>query len=127
MLPKALIVIDKFHVIQDINRCLDNVREQCIDIRRFKRAKYLFVTNWEDLTDNGHDRLNDWFNEFGELYDAYICKETLKDIYAYAETREQATAMYDSWLDSIPYFEKLEPMASVFFYAYTMVCVRLHT
>ena len=118
VLPKALIVIDKFHVIQDINHCLDNVRkqlqnqyrEQGIDIRRFKRAKYLFMTNWEDLTDNGHDRLNDWFNEFGELYDAYMCKETFRDIYAYAETREQATAMYDSWIDSIPDFEKFEPM-----------------
>ena len=99
VLPKALIVIDKFHVIQDINRCLDNVRkqlqnqyrEQGIDIRRFKRARYLFMTNWEDLTPSGYDKLSQWFDEFWELYEAYMCKETFRDIYNTAENREQGT------------------------------------
>ena len=67
VLPEALIVIDKFHVVQEVNRCLDNVRKdlqryyrsQGVDIRRFKRARNLFMTNWEDLSVSGCERLSD--------------------------------------------------------------------
>ena len=82
-------MIDKFHVVQEVNRCLDNVRKdlqryyrsQGVDIRRFKRARNLFMTNWEDLSASGCERLSEWFEEFGDLYDAYMCKESFRDIY----------------------------------------------
>ncbi len=118
VLPKALIVIDKFHVIQDINRSLDGVRKdlqneyrkQGVDIRRFKRARYLFMTNWEDLSEKATDKLNEWFFEFDDLYEAYMCKETFRDIYSIAEDRIQATNMFDAWIESVPDFERFVPM-----------------
>ena len=36
VLPEALIVIDKFHVVQEVNRCLDNVRK---DLQRYYRSQ----------------------------------------------------------------------------------------
>lgn len=118
IIPDAVIVIDKFHVIQEVNRCLDNVRKdlqnlykkQGIDIRRFKRSKRLFMTNWEDLGDNGASTLSGWFNEFPELYEAYMCKETLRDIYLTADSYDQASEMFDLWLNAIPNFERFSPM-----------------
>ena len=118
VLPEALIVIDKFHVVQEVNRCLDNVRKdlqryyrsQGVDIRRFKRARNLFMTNWEDLSASGCDRLSEWFEEFGELYDAYMCKESFRDIYITADTQEKAATMFDAWVESIPDFESFSAM-----------------
>ncbi|MBQ9443414.1 MAG: ISL3 family transposase [Lachnospiraceae bacterium] len=118
VMPDAIIVIDKFHVVQEINRCLDNVRKdlqnmyrkQGIDIRRFKKSRRLFMTNWEDLSDKGAEALSQWFNEFPELYEAYMCKETFRDIYLTADTYEQASEMFDLWLDAIPDFERFSAM-----------------
>lgn len=118
VLPKALIVIDKFHVVQEVNRCLDNVRKdiqnayraQGVDIRRFKRVKYLFMTNWEDLSASGMDKLSEWFREFYDLYDAYMCKESFRDIYITAKSKKQAVRMFDEWVESIPDFERFAPM-----------------
>lgn len=118
VLPDATIVIDKFHVVQEINRCLDNVRKdlqnkyrtQGIDIRRFKKSQRLFMTNWEDLTSDSADILNRWFNEFPELYEAYMCKETFRDIYLTAKTYEQAAEMFDLWYDVVPDFDRFSPM-----------------
>lgn len=118
ILPDATIVIDKFHVVQEINRCLDNVRKdlqnryraQGIDIRKFKKSRRLFMTNWEDLTGDSTDILNDWFNEFPELYEAYMCKETFRDIYLTAKTYDQAAEMFDLWYDVVPDFDRFSPM-----------------
>ncbi len=118
VIPDTTVVIDKFHVIQEINRCLDRVRidlqngyrDQGVDIRRFKRAKYLFMTNWEDLTDSGIDKLQTWFNEFEDLYLAYMTKETFRDIYSTAKDHFRASQMFDSWLKTVPPFPRFEPM-----------------
>ena len=118
ILPNATIVIDKFHVVQEINRCLDNVRKdlqnvyraQGVDIRRFKKSRRLFMTNWEDLTADSVDILSDLFNEFPELYEAYMCKETFRDIYLTAKTYDQAAEMFDLWYDVVPDFDRFTPM-----------------
>lgn len=119
ILPDVTVVIDKFHAVQEVNRCLDNARralqnrlrdEYGIDPRIFKRARYLFLTNWEDLTVDGATRLSEWFGEYPDLYDAYMCKETFRDIYITADDRVEATVMFDEWLDSVPPFAQFEAM-----------------
>lgn len=118
VLPTAVIVIDKFHVIQEINRCLDNVRKNLqnqyrakgISIRRFKKSRLLFMTNWEDLSQSAEEILSSWFNEFPMLYEAYMVKETFKDIYFTAKTYEEAKCMFDLWLSAVPDYEQFKPM-----------------
>lgn len=122
VLPKAIIVIDKYHVIQDIGRCVDRVRINLqnhyrklgYDIRIFKSSKRLFGTNWEDLTPNGMDKLNEWFKAFPELYEAYMVKQTFRDIYATAKTHSEALVMYDAWLNAIPNYEEFNPIRTTF-------------
>lgn len=128
ILPDTTIVIDKFHVVQEINRCLDNVRKdlqneyraQGVNIRRFKKSRTLFMTNWEDLTEKSIEALDSWFKEFPELYEAYLCKETLRDIYLTAESYEEAEKMFNLWIKAIPSFERFSPMKK------TMISRRQH-
>ncbi len=118
VLPDATIVIDKFHVIQEINRCLDRVRidiqnryrDQGVNIRRFKNAKYLFMANFEDLSSDGLARLQGWFDEFPELYEAYMTKETFRDIYSSAKSWGEASSLFNAWLKTIPDYPRFEPM-----------------
>ena len=85
ILPNAVIVIDKFHAIQDVNRCLDKARRRIQNqyihekstAKGLKRAKYLFMSNWEDLSPAGEATLSTWFREIPELYEAYMCKGNL--------------------------------------------------
>lgn len=123
VLPDAVVVIDKFHVIQLINRCVDQVRkdiqnyyrDQGCDIRVFKQSRTLFMTNWEDLSPKASDRLNDWFKRFPALYDAYMVKETFRDIYATAKTYSEAHKMFGDWLKAIPDIERFKTMKNTFF------------
>lgn len=118
ILPDTAIVIDKFHVVQEVNRCLDNVRKSIqndlrangVSIRRFKKSRLLFMTNWEDLKESSIPILQSWFTEFPNMYEAYMCKETFRDIYLTAETYEEAAIMFDAWIDAIPDFEQFQPM-----------------
>ena len=119
ILPEAIIVIDKYHAVQEVNRCLDRTRitlqnwyrkNEGIDTKRFKRAKYLFLTNWEDLSENDKSFLDRWFNEFPDLYTAYMTKETFRDIYITAKDRDEANDMFDKWLKTIPPYPAFEPM-----------------
>jgi transposase len=122
VLPDAIIVIDKYHVIQDINSCVDKVRitlqnkyrSQGYDIRVFKHSKKLFMTNWEDLKPDAVEKLNKWFQMFPELYEAYMVKETFRDIYATAKTHSEALVMFDNWLKDIPDYEQFSAMRDTF-------------
>ena len=111
-------MIDKFHVVQEINRCLDNVRKDIQNrikkeqgnATNFYHSRKLFLTNWEDLSDKGFDRLNEWFTLYPDLYEAYMCKETFRDIYNNITDYNEAVRLFDMWLAAIPDFERFRAM-----------------
>lgn len=110
VLPKVVIVIDHFHVIQDINKKIDRVRvdlhnkakKDGNEIKRLRNEHTLFKTNFEDLTDEQCQRLSDWFKEYPKLESVYMFKEQFREIYAKAETKFEASQMFDKWYQSIP-------------------------
>ena len=118
VLPEALVVIDKFHAVQEVNSCLNRVRislqnryrEQGVDIRRFKQSKNLFMMNWEDLKGKSLDKMSAWFREFEELYNAYMTKELFRDIYLVAKDYDQASDLFDAWLEFIPEYDQFKAM-----------------
>lgn len=122
VLPETVIVVDKFHVIQEINRCLDQVRitiqnklrKQGVDIAQFKHSKRLFQMNFEDLSDEAERTLSKWFSEYDELYEAYMCKETFRDIYALASDKEEAAALFGAWIKGVPEYEQFSAMKKTF-------------
>ena len=118
VLPSAVVVIDKFHAIQDINRCLDKARRRIQNqyihekgiSKGLKRAKYLFMSNWEDLSPAGEATLSAWFCDVPELYEAYMCKETFRDIYISATNKRDAVQMFEAWIKSVPPILEFQPM-----------------
>lgn len=122
ILPDALIVIDHFHVIQEVNRCVDMVRKDLqnlyrsegYDIRIFKHAKRLFMANLEDLDDKATAALDRWFSQFPDLYAAYMVKETLREIYSSCSSYEEAEPMFDRWLNDIPDHPRFSAMKATF-------------
>ncbi len=118
VLPDAFIVIDKFHAIQEVNKCLDKTRialqnkykSEGVSTKRFKKIKYLFTKNWEDLTSEEYDIVNSWLMQFTDLYYAYMTKESFRDIYLTSKSYEDAEEKFDKWIKTIPDFETFKPM-----------------
>ena len=76
---KPLIVIDKFHVIQLLNRRMDSVRKRvhteekakCAGTaKRLKNERKLFMSNIEDLDNEAMEKVSEWMKEYPVLEDA---------------------------------------------------------
>jgi len=88
-LPGAKIVLDKFHIIQDANKRLDE--ERCIlnETLKTKAPKRLFMRNKEDLTPTQQQNLEAWFKRLPDLEILWFFKEALREMYA-SKTPEKA-------------------------------------
>lgn len=100
----AKIVIDKFHIIKELNECLNEVRKRCISAQdKLPRAinkrtiKSLLCGNIEDLTEQRISYLQTLFEIYPELEIAYSLKEAFRTIYQCAE-RQSAEAQYEEWV-----------------------------
>ena len=52
--------------------------------------------------------------EFPDLFEAYMVKETFRDIYLTAEDKIQATRMLNAWIGTIPDWERFHAMRNTF-------------
>ncbi len=83
-LPKAQILFDRFHVVQHLNRALDEVRRA--EMRRlshrervhFKRCRYLLLKNPWNLSNSEKDRLSTLVRWNSPLIRAYYLKEAFQ-------------------------------------------------
>ena len=108
LIPKATVVVDKFHVIQYANNALDKVRKElkhslCKDRTRILRNdRWVLLKNKEDLSDKDIILRDTWFEEFPELGIAYWLKETMRDIYIESKDRYEAYQRFYEWECRIP-------------------------
>lgn len=87
-LPKATIVIDHFHVIQDANRRLNEARKIEQDILRTRMNWKVFTKNNEDLYDDERRLLQQYCLRFPILHCFYRVKEDLRDMYRLTKREE---------------------------------------
>ena len=95
-LPKANIVIDHFHIIQDANRRVNEARkieddvEERIKNNGPKRIPWKLLTkNKEDLKGGQQELVNYYLKQFPGLSIFYGCKERLREMYR-QPTKERA-------------------------------------
>lgn len=106
-LPKAQIVVDKFHVTKLANECLDRIRKQyqatlAVGTRRdMMRSRFILMRRSRDLTPEMQQKLDVWKVTSPELADAYEWKEKFFDIYNHRDPKEAKKA-YDDWANSLP-------------------------
>ena len=117
VLPDAKIVVDRFHVVKEMIRQVDDIRKilqvnGCIGDKRIN--KFLFSKNKEDLSLAETEKLKGIFErnkKFSTLHDSYFVKEKVRDMYN-SRNIKQAEKKLDILLSQLEQYEvgKLKEM-----------------
>jgi len=94
--PNALLVIDRFHVMQATNKELDKIRRQ---VKMTERgSKFIVLRNRADLTESQASKLEGYLERSKRLEKAYELKEELRAIYESPLTVEVGRLHLEDWL-----------------------------
>ena len=94
ILPNALVVIDKFHVIQYAQMALNRVRVDFknklkqADKKQFHKDKWLLQSNKEDLSEDNIMARDKILEQSETLTTAYWIKEMIRDMYKFTDKRQ---------------------------------------
>ena len=117
-LPHAVIVIDPFHVVKEVNEALDKVCKRARKHQKSKqrkealfRYKKLILMGLEKLTPRQEERLWKILSWHKDLSLAYELKELLRAIYA-GQDLQKASQELDSWIKEA-YLSNIEEMKEV--------------
>lgn len=99
VLPSAMIVIDKYHVVQKVTQALDQVRKKLqSEQKNLKKKRLLFLISMEKLSDKQKIRLDELLEDCPDLAHAYYLKELFRTIY-HARSRDDAKEQLLHWID----------------------------
>ena len=117
-LPHAVIVIDPFHVVKEVNEALDKVCKRARKHQKSKqrkealfRYKKLILMGLEKLTPRQEEQLWKILSWHKDLSLAYELKELLRAIYA-GQDLQKASQELDSWIKEA-YLSNIEEMKEV--------------
>lgn len=94
--PNAILVFDRFHVIQLVNQELNKIRRQTR--MTVKGSKFLLLKNNEDLSGEEHVKLAHILKHSSRLRKAYQLKEDLRTIFETNHTPEEGKRNILIWL-----------------------------
>jgi transposase len=94
--PNAKIVYDRFHVMQLVNKRLNEIR--CKLGMRERGIRHLLLSNGEDLSREEKEKLSTLLKESPILQIAYEIKEELREIYERTRTVSGGTRKLRKWL-----------------------------
>ncbi len=106
LLPHAVVVIDKFHVVKLAQEALEKARKSIKSAlshkerKQLKNDRYLLLKHQRDLSEMEKIILYDWFGKFPQLEQVYVLKEAFFCIFELSD-RKKALAAYDTWLTLI--------------------------
>lgn len=120
VIPHAVVVIDKFHIVKMANEGVEAGRK---DLRskltkeqslQLKRDRWLLLKRQRDLATMDEAMLNGWIENYPELYALHKAKEGFCDIWDQHCSRNEAIAIFNTWIESIPesVFQYFEGMIS---------------
>ncbi|MCL1826361.1 MAG: ISL3 family transposase [Betaproteobacteria bacterium] len=107
VIPQAVIVVDKFHVVRMANESLERVRKSLRKSltpkqrRGLMHDRFVLLKRERDLNDEDRLNLDGWAKNYPELGEAYRLKEQFFAIYD-AGSPNEAQAKYLQWQKSIP-------------------------
>ncbi|MFZ3591908.1 ISL3 family transposase, partial [Bacillus sp. DJP31] len=92
--PHALIIIDKYHVVQKVNQALDTVRK---NIPSIKKARFHLLTGCENVKTKNLPHLDELLDSHEDIAHAYFLKELFRDFYK-SKDFETADHLLTEWL-----------------------------
>ena len=107
VLPQAIPIIDKFHVVKMANEALESARKGLRESMTASQRKglmhdrFLLLKRRSSLSDQQLFILEGWTLNDPLLALAYEAKEAFFEIYDY-QTRQEAEQAYDDWKAGIP-------------------------
>jgi transposase len=105
--PKALNVVDKFHVVRYANDAFADARkfyQTKLDKgegKSLKNRHKLFLARWDNLAEKRQDVLAEILDEHPFLYNAYVAKERFYMMYDLTD-RDEAMRYYKDWAEETP-------------------------
>ncbi|MET3109608.1 transposase, partial [Oxalobacteraceae bacterium GrIS 1.18] len=106
VIPKAIVVIDKFHVVRMASDAMEKVRKSLRESLTAKQRRglmhdrFVLLKRESQLTDQEALKLSGWVKNYPELGLAYRLKEDFFKIYD-SQSREEALARYAVWEISV--------------------------
>lgn len=94
--PNAKIVIDRFHVMQPVNKELNQLRKSTGI--KIKGCRFILLKNNIDLTEEEKVKLEDILKQSKRLRLAYKLKEDFRDIFETCQTPESGREKLKEWL-----------------------------
>jgi transposase len=107
LLPRAQIVVDKFHVVRMATAALETVRKRIrSDLTtkrrlRLKDDRFLLLRRAQDLAPQQLEIIAGWTREFPDLGAAWNAKEGFCDLWDARLTPAQAKTEYAGWVSSL--------------------------
>jgi len=101
-LPDAVLIFDKFHIVQHLNRAVDEVRrEEARELKKdnpelLKKTRYIWLKNPENLTDKQRARLGHLERLNLRTNRAYLLKECFREFWNY-ESKGWAKKFLAKW------------------------------
>ena len=103
LMPNAVIVVDRIHMMGNLHKALDSfrryLRRSHKDADVLKNLRWILLKQAQDLTEEEHLRLEKAFDFSPQLEQVYQLKEDLRLWYDHFPDPEQA----DRWLDPVSY------------------------
>lgn len=108
ILPKARIVVDRFHIERMANEVIEQMRKrfrkELPDRERLKLKdeRFLLLKRQHDLKPEQFERLRAWFEKFPLLSEAHALKEGFLSIWDENKTRAGAQQAWLKWQSNVP-------------------------
>lgn len=103
-LPHAKVVVDRFHVMKQLNARLTQLRtkyqkESPDEIRKvIKGSRWILVRNRSDLSQEEADHLDNILKMCPDLRRLYLLKEEFRTIFEKITYKEKAARFLDAWI-----------------------------
>lgn len=104
-LPKARVVIDRFHVQTHLNEALTKVRTKIQkDLTKeqkeaIKGSRWILVKNMDDLNEKEQEKLNEVYQASGVLQKYHKAKEEFRKIFENINNRDYARRKINEWIE----------------------------
>lgn len=101
-LSGVVVIVDKFHVIKNLNEALDRTRKATREkltpaqVKEVKNSRWLLPRNGEELSESDKIRLEILLTSYPQFREPYELKESFRKIYEKTD-RNAAEDYFDEW------------------------------